>query len=220
MPPSPWTRELLVEGELDKDYDENFLIAAESILSTGVDDVGDMNSFMVTAKDCPLDARETDMPRLFLDGVMKLSDALTHWSIRRAAEEVKAMIELVNHMRRSLAIFDAARNHVCFKALYGVRKELAKCFLGVYSCDCPPPVLPDLMIIEDDGPEDETCILKLCRSLLHFLRGGMPKASSLDATLQNEVNNLERRLVSCRTTSSCASQYGGRRKRWKRCFMQ
>ncbi len=184
-------RELLVEGELDKDCDENFLIAAESILSTGVEDVGDMDFFMVTAKDCPLDARETDMPRLFLDGVMKLSDALTHWSTRRASEEIKALIELVNHMGRNLAIFDAARNHVCFKALYGVRKELAKCFLGVSSCDWPPPVLPDLMIIEDDGPEDETCILKLCRSLLHFLRGGMPKASSLDATLQKDVNNLE-----------------------------
>ena len=111
-------RELLVEGELDRDCDENFLIAAESILSTGVDDVGDTEFFMVTAKDCPLDARETDMPRLFLDGVMKLSDALTHWSTRRASEEIKALIELVNHMGRNLAIFDAARNHVRFKALY------------------------------------------------------------------------------------------------------
>ena len=47
------------------------------------------------------------------------------------------------------------------------------------------------MIIEDDGPEDETCILKLCKSLLHFLRGGMQKASSLDAALQTDVKNLE-----------------------------
>jgi hypothetical protein len=188
-------RELLVEGELDKDCDDNFMIAAESILSTGVEDAGDMGFFLVNAQHCPLDARENDMPRMFLDGVMKLSDALTHWSTRRASEEIKSLIELVDHMGRNLAIFDATRNHVCFQALSGARMELAKCFLGVSTCEWPPPVLPDLGIIEGDGPEDETNILKLCRSLLCFLRGGMPKAASLDATLQIAVKNLETEAV-------------------------
>ena len=96
---------------------------------------------------------------------------------------------------RNLAIFDATRNHVCFQALNGVRMELAKCFLGVSCCEWPPPVLPDQMIIEDDGPEDETSTLKLCRSLMCSVRGGMSKAASLDATLQTAVKNLETEAV-------------------------
>ena len=171
------------------------MIAAESILSTGVEDAGDTGFFLVNVQHCPLDARENDMPRMFLDGVMKLSDALTHWSTRRASEEIKSLIALVDHMGRNLAIFDATRNHVCFQALSGVRMELARCFVGVSSGEWPPPVLPNQKIIEEDGPEDETNILKLCRSLLCFLRGGMPKAASLDDTLQTAVKNLETEAV-------------------------
>ena len=71
------------------------MIAAES-MSTGVEDAGDTGFFLVNVQHCLLDARENDMPRMFLVGVMKLSDALTHWSTRRASEEIKSLIELVN----------------------------------------------------------------------------------------------------------------------------
>lgn len=173
-------KEVFAVGELDAQCESDMLVAGENILGVGVEH--DKHGIHVAEDSCVLDSTPSDLVRILSEAVVKLREAIEAASARKLAEEMETLCDMVEHIPRILAIYDAARVGKCFEALAKVWKEWEEVFCNAGGDTWPPSSLklPDLQ--DDSGSED--IMLKLCNTLAKFREGTLEKLVAKSPTMR------------------------------------
>lgn len=122
---------ILVLGELDAQCDEEFVIVVESILMAGLSEVDDGKGWTVEAGCCSMIGDASDMMQILAEGTHKLCDALSHWSAAKVLSEEEALSELLSHLSRHIAVYDAGKMSKTVLAMEQARSAWEERFLAI-----------------------------------------------------------------------------------------
>ena len=167
------------------------MVAAQGIINIGFE----MTSATVgvVLKDSVfLDEESNDCVNILSEGMAKPKDVLMQCSTSRMVTNMDLLCELVFHLGKSLALFDAMRMNECFNALGTARAAWDETFRSCTGDMWPPQALPsDAMEIEG-CQHDESKMKSFCLSLQTFTASSsFVKLASLSDKIKDATCVLE-----------------------------